>query len=41
VPQAPELEISTDMLAPAECVACLIDYAERAFRAGGVRRLAS
>jgi bifunctional enzyme CysN/CysC len=40
-PAAADLEIGTDVLAPAECVARLVDYAERAFRAGDARRLAS
>ena len=40
-PTAPELEIGTDVLAPAECLEHLLDYVERAFRPGDVRRLAS
>ena len=40
-PATAELEISTDVLATAECVARLLDYVERTFRVGDARRLAS
>jgi bifunctional enzyme CysN/CysC len=40
-PQAPELEIGTDLLTPAESLSHLLAYVERAFRLSDVRRLAS
>jgi hypothetical protein len=40
-PQAPELEIATDVLTPAESLAHLLAYVEQAFRLDDVRRLAS
>jgi bifunctional enzyme CysN/CysC len=40
-PQAPALEISTDVLTPAECLEHLLAYVDRAMGASGVRRLAS
>jgi adenylylsulfate kinase-like enzyme len=40
-PQAPALEISTDVLTPAECLEHLVAYVERALSASDVRRLAS
>src|SRR6185437_7943028 len=40
-PQAPELEIGTDVLTPAESLSHLLAYVERAFRLSDVRRLAS
>jgi bifunctional enzyme CysN/CysC len=40
-PVAPELEIGTDVLTPAECLAHLLDYVDRALRPGDLRRLAS
>jgi bifunctional enzyme CysN/CysC len=40
-PAAPELEINTDVLTPAESLERLLDYAARAFRASDARRMAS
>ena len=40
-PAAPELEIGTDVLTPAECLEHLLDYVDQAFRPADVRRLAS
>jgi bifunctional enzyme CysN/CysC len=40
-PAAPELEVSTDTLTPQECLRHLLDYVDRAFRVGDIRRLAS
>jgi bifunctional enzyme CysN/CysC len=40
-PSAPALEISTDVLTPAECVEHLLGYVERACSASDVHRLAS
>ncbi|HEX9488868.1 MAG TPA: adenylyl-sulfate kinase [Stellaceae bacterium] len=40
-PAAPELEVGTDVLTPGECLEHLLDYVDRAFRPGDVRRLAS
>jgi len=40
-PTAPELELGTEVLTPAECLGHLTDYVDRAFRVGDVRRLAS
>jgi bifunctional enzyme CysN/CysC len=41
VPAAPELEVSTDMLTPRECLDHLLDYVERTLRPRDVRQLAS
>ena len=40
-PQAPALEISTDVLTPAECLEHLVAYIDRALSASDVRRMAS
>jgi|HubBroStandDraft_1064217.scaffolds.fasta_scaffold22911_4 bifunctional enzyme CysN/CysC len=40
-PAAPDLEVSTDVLNPQQCVAQLLDYVDRRFRPDDVRQLAS
>ena len=40
-PVAPELEISTEALGPADCLAHLLDYVDRVLRPNDIRRLAS
>jgi bifunctional enzyme CysN/CysC len=40
-PAAPDLEVSTDVLTPRECVDQLLDYVERTLRPADTRQLAS
>jgi bifunctional enzyme CysN/CysC len=40
-PGAPDLEVSTDLLSPQQCLELLLDYVDRRFRHDDVRQLAS
>jgi bifunctional enzyme CysN/CysC len=40
-PDAPDLEVSTDVLSPQQCLEQLLDYVDRRFRHDDVRQLAS